>query len=90
MTKYEHHKFSPKGLKDEINVVEITSDEEMFMAEKTTSKKQLDAILEGQEDILATTEQNDDRFRLSVMPIDNAQPFIKRTENPMLGNNLSD
>ena len=75
MTKFERHKFSPKGLKDEINVVEITSEEECFMADKTTSKKELEAVLEGQEDVLAT-EPNDDRFRLNIMPIENTSlPF---------------
>ena len=45
MAKFNHHRFSPKGLQNDINVAEITSEEEMFMAQKTTSKKELEMVL---------------------------------------------
>jgi len=44
MAKFNHHRFSPKGQND-INVAEITSEEEMFMAQKTSSKKELEMVL---------------------------------------------
>jgi hypothetical protein len=38
INKYEYHKFSPK-INKEIMVDEITSEEEVFMAEKSYTKK---------------------------------------------------
>jgi len=44
MAKFNHHRFSPEYQID-INLAKITSEAEMFMAQKTSSKKELEMVL---------------------------------------------